>query len=60
MTVHALRRTIGDPAFFALLKSWPAEHRDGNVRTEDFRGRRGAGGPARTSATSSRRGCSAR
>ena len=36
MTVHALRRTIGDPAFFALLKSWPAEHRDGNVRTEDF------------------------
>jgi len=36
MTVHALRRTIGDPAFFALLKSWPAEHRDGNARTEDF------------------------
>jgi aminopeptidase N len=36
MTVHALRRTIGDPAFFALLKSWPAEHRDGNVRTGDF------------------------
>jgi aminopeptidase N len=36
MTLQALRRTIGDPAFFALLKSWPAEHRDGNVRTEDF------------------------
>jgi aminopeptidase N len=36
MTVHALRRTIGDPAFFALLKSWPAERRDGNARTEDF------------------------
>ncbi|WP_212986748.1 M1 family metallopeptidase [Actinoplanes auranticolor] len=36
MTVHALRRTIGDPAFFALLKSWPAEHRDGNATTEDF------------------------
>jgi aminopeptidase N len=36
MVVHALRRTIGDPAFFALLKSWPAEHRDGTVRTEDF------------------------
>jgi aminopeptidase N len=36
MAVHALRRTIGDPAFFALLKSWPAEHRDGNVRTDDF------------------------
>jgi aminopeptidase N len=36
MTVHALRRTIGDPAFFALLKSWPAERRDGNATTEDF------------------------
>ncbi|MEU8235845.1 M1 family metallopeptidase [Actinoplanes sp. NPDC048967] len=36
MTVHALRRTIGDPAFFALLKSWPAEHRDGNATTEEF------------------------
>jgi aminopeptidase N len=36
MTLHALRRTIGDQAFFALLKSWAAEHRDGNVRTEDF------------------------
>jgi len=36
MTVHALRRTIGDPAFFALLKSWPAERRNGNARTEDF------------------------
>ena len=36
MTVHALRRTIGDPAFFALLKSWPAEHKDGNATTDDF------------------------
>jgi aminopeptidase N len=36
MTVHALRRTIGDAAFFALLKSWPAAHRDGNVTTADF------------------------
>ncbi|GAA3337006.1 M1 family metallopeptidase [Amorphoplanes nipponensis] len=36
MAVQALRRTIGDPAFFALLKSWAAEHRDGTVRTEDF------------------------
>ncbi|MEU7908727.1 M1 family metallopeptidase [Actinoplanes sp. NPDC049118] len=36
MTVHALRKQIGDDAFFALLKSWPAEHRDGNVSTEDF------------------------
>ncbi|MET8152630.1 M1 family metallopeptidase [Actinoplanes sp. NPDC049668] len=36
MTVQALRRKIGDDVFFALLKSWPAEHRDGNVSTEDF------------------------
>ena len=36
MTVHALRRTVGDEAFFALLKSWPAEHRDGNATTDDF------------------------
>jgi aminopeptidase N len=36
MTVEALRRTIGDPAFFALLKAWPAKHRDGNGTTGEF------------------------
>jgi aminopeptidase N len=36
MTVHALRKAIGDPAFFALLKAWPAEHRNGNATTADF------------------------
>ncbi|MFG1607310.1 M1 family metallopeptidase [Actinoplanes sp. NPDC049265] len=36
MTVHALRKAIGDAAFFGLLKSWPAEHADGNATTEDF------------------------
>jgi aminopeptidase N len=36
MTVHALRRTIGDAAFFELLKSWTGERRDGNARTADF------------------------
>ncbi len=36
MVVHALRRTIGDDAFFALLESWPAEHRDGNATTDQF------------------------
>ena len=36
MTVQALRVAIGDPAFFALLKSWPAEHKDGNATTDDF------------------------
>jgi aminopeptidase N len=36
MTVQALRKAIGDPAFFALLKAWPAEHRNGNATTADF------------------------
>jgi aminopeptidase N len=36
MTLQALRRTIGDPAFFGLLKSWAVEHKDGNVTTGDF------------------------
>ncbi|MBW6432592.1 M1 family metallopeptidase [Actinoplanes hulinensis] len=36
MTVHALRKTIGDEAFFKLIKSWAADHRDGNVTTEQF------------------------
>ncbi|OJF12839.1 M1 family metallopeptidase [Couchioplanes caeruleus] len=36
LLVHALRRTIGDGPFFALVQSWPAEHRDGNATTEQF------------------------
>ncbi|MFI7598545.1 M1 family metallopeptidase [Actinoplanes sp. NPDC049681] len=36
MVVHALRKTIGDDAFFKLLKEFPAEHRDGNATTGDF------------------------
>ncbi|MFI5935650.1 M1 family metallopeptidase [Actinoplanes sp. NPDC051494] len=36
MTVHALRKAVGDQVFFGLLKSWPADHRDGNATTEDF------------------------
>jgi aminopeptidase N len=36
MTVQALRETIGDPAFLALLKAWPAEHRNGNGTTAEF------------------------
>jgi aminopeptidase N len=36
MTLYALRAAIGDPTFSALLKSWAAEHRDGNVTTQDF------------------------
>ena len=36
MVVHALRKKIGDKAFFGLLKSWPTAHRDGNVTTDEF------------------------
>ena len=36
MTVHALRKTIGDDAFFRLLRSWPADQRDGNATTAEF------------------------
>jgi len=37
LTLHALRRTIGDDQFFALLRSWCATHRFGSVTTDDFR-----------------------
>jgi aminopeptidase N len=36
MTLQALRKTIGDNAFFGLLKSWAVEHKDGNATTDDF------------------------
>lgn len=36
MTLHSVRRAIGDQAFFRLLKLWTSSHRDGNVTTEDF------------------------
>ncbi|SDT70932.1 M1 family metallopeptidase [Actinoplanes derwentensis] len=36
MTVHALRKTIGDKAFFTLVKDWTAQHRNGNVTTAQF------------------------
>jgi aminopeptidase N len=37
LTLHALRRTVGDDAFFALLKDWVSEHTGGSVTTEEFR-----------------------
>ncbi len=37
LTLHALRLTVGDDAFFSLLKDWVAEHSGGSVTTEDFR-----------------------
>jgi len=46
LTLHALRRTLGDEAFFALLRSWTADHRHALVTTEDFRAAvERAGGP---------------
>jgi aminopeptidase N len=36
LTVHALRKQIGDDAFFRLLKTWTSEHRDGNGDTTQF------------------------
>src|SRR5690606_29675864 len=36
MTLLALRRTVGDEVFFEILRTWPAEHRDGNATTDDF------------------------
>ncbi|SNY47204.1 M1 family metallopeptidase [Paractinoplanes atraurantiacus] len=37
LTLHALRARAGDAAFFALLRSWVAEHRHATVTTAQFR-----------------------
>jgi aminopeptidase N len=36
LTLHALRRSIGDDRFFGLLQSWAATHRHGSVSTAAF------------------------
>ena len=36
LTLHALRLVVGDPAFFALLRSWVSAHRFGHVSTDAF------------------------
>jgi aminopeptidase N len=36
MTLQALRETIGDDAFFTVLRTWVDEHRDGTASTADF------------------------
>jgi aminopeptidase N len=36
MTLHQLRRVVGDAAFFTLLKTWVARHAGTNVRIEQF------------------------
>lgn len=36
LTLHAIRRSAGDRAFFDLLKSWVKAHRHGSVSTAGF------------------------
>jgi aminopeptidase N len=36
LTLHAVRLTIGDAAFFEMLRTWTAEYRHGSVTTELF------------------------
>ncbi|WP_155884510.1 M1 family metallopeptidase [Actinomadura flavalba] len=36
MTLHALRREVGDEKFFATLQAWVKEHRHGSATTEQF------------------------
>lgn len=38
LTLHALRRRLGDAAFFDLLREWTHRHRYSSVTTEDFTG----------------------
>ena len=47
LTLHALRLTVGDDAFFELLRDWVDKHADGTVTTDDLRRVRGATGPER-------------
>lgn len=36
LTVHALRRALGDDAFFPMLRGWTSLHRGGAVTTQTF------------------------
>ncbi|MFI5685095.1 M1 family metallopeptidase [Streptomyces sp. NPDC051636] len=36
MTLHELRRAVGDPVFFRILRAWAAEHHDGHGTTAQF------------------------
>ena len=33
---HVLRQTVGDDRFFAILRSWVADHTGGSATTDDF------------------------
>ena len=46
LAVHALRRALGDPGFFDLIRAWTSQNRHGLVTTDDFRAAvERAGGP---------------
>jgi aminopeptidase N len=49
LALHALRTEVGDEPFLALMRSWVAEHRNGNARVADFLAHveRGTGSAAR-------------
>ena len=36
LTVHALRLTVGDDAFFETLRTWTSEYADASATTDDF------------------------
>jgi aminopeptidase N len=36
LTLEALRREIGDPAFFSFVRRWASEHAYGNASTDDL------------------------
>jgi aminopeptidase N len=36
LTLHALRLTVGDEAFFTILRAWTVRFHNGNATTEDF------------------------
>jgi aminopeptidase N len=36
LTLHALRRTVGDEAFFTILREWVVRHSGGSVTTDDL------------------------
>lgn len=36
MTLHVLRQTVGDDAFFQILRDWYATYRDGDATTPDL------------------------
>ena len=56
LTLHTLRRAVGDDAFFALLRSWVDTHRFGVVTTADFEALV-HDGPVSTPTRCSARGC---